>query len=135
MQRHHPQAAHKLAGAFFLCSAMLPCSNSRFKAVFLDCTAHFVSLHVPLGHVPNDPSKTEITRFMVSLIAGQFLQHHGSPFYPLYTHSEAYTGDEDSTVHGCNTIVLVNPPTRAPLYIGIKTPCCNRNGTARLSNT
>ena len=37
---------------------------------------------------------------MVSLIAGQFLQHHGSPFYPLYTHSEAYTGDEDSTVHG-----------------------------------
>jgi hypothetical protein len=48
---------------------------------------------------------------MVSLIAGQFLQHHGSPFYPLYTHSEAYTGDEDSTVHGGNTIALVNPPT------------------------
>ena len=58
---HHPQAAHKLAGAFFLCSAMLPCSNSWFKPVFLDCTAHFVSLHVPLRHVPNDPSKTEIT--------------------------------------------------------------------------
>ena len=48
---------------------------------------------------------------MVTPIADQFLQHHGSPFYPPYTHSEAYTGDEDSTVHGGNTIALVNPPT------------------------
>ncbi len=24
---------------------------------FLDCTAQFVSLHVPLGHVPKDPHK------------------------------------------------------------------------------
>ena len=111
MQCHHPQTARKLARAFFLCSAMIPCSNSRFKAVFLDCTAHFVSPHAPLGHVPNDPSKQKSQRFMVSLIAGQFLQHHGSPFYPLYTHSEAYTGDEDSTLHGGNTIALVNPPT------------------------
>ena len=59
---------------------------------------------------------------MVSLIAGQFLQHHGSPFYPLNTHSEAYSGDEDSTVHGGNTIALVNPPTRAPCISGYKHP-------------
>ncbi len=25
------------------------------QSCFLDCTAQFVSLHVPLGHVPNDP--------------------------------------------------------------------------------
>ena len=75
--------------------------------------------------------------FMASLIACLSLQHHGSPFYRLFSHREAYTGDGHCTVHGVCTIALANLKSSylSSLYIGIKAPYSTRNGTARLSNT
>ncbi len=75
---------------------------------------------------------------MAGVIAGLSLQHHGSPFFTPYSHREAYTGDEDSTVHGVCTIALAlaNPPTQlnlSTMYVRIKAPYSTQNGTVSLS--
>jgi hypothetical protein len=65
------QQKSRIVFLMFCYAIMLKLSLQNF---FLDCTTQFVSLHVPLGHVPKDPWNTQFTP-----VHGQSYSWHVSP--------------------------------------------------------
>ncbi len=135
MYCHHPKRPANLPERFFMTgySIMLKLPPQSF--FFLDCTSKFVSLHVPLGHVPKVPWNTQFASVhhgMASDIACLSLQHHGIPFYPLYSHGEAncrlhrwWTQHNLWCLHHCTG----QSSFSSTMHIWIKTAYSTQNGT------
>ena len=106
MNCHHPKRpANQLVRLSYdgLCyHVQTPASNFFFWTV----RNNLCRRTCRVGTCQRTPETLNSHQFMSSLIACLSLQHHGSPFYQLFSHRDAYTCNGHYTVHGVCSIAL-----------------------------
>jgi hypothetical protein len=113
---HHPKQPVNLPGCFSYDWLCYHIQTPASKLFFWTVQHNLCCCTCSLDTYQRSPETLDSHWFMASVIACLSLQHHGSPFYPPYSHREAYPGYGNSKVHGVCTVALANPPTLDSVY-------------------